>query len=407
MSAGYRVTIAFALLAALAPAQAQEAPSEPPFDAQFESARQHAVNGRRAEAIAEYTALLKRSPGNADVLLGRGRVYTWNDQYELAEADLKAATRASPRYADAWSALGDLYLWSDRPAEAAKAYGRWVALAPGKPEPYLARAKARRKAGDAAGAAEDERAAEARGAKAAVIPVGSLAPDVTVPLAYHWSASLSGSGSWFDPGSDRGDAGLSLRRHWSRGSLAAELLRAYRFGLTGTAAAADAYAGLWPRAYANFRYQKKTDGSLFADESERIELYQGVGHGWEPAVSWDRLTFGDSDTDLYGLALGKYTGDWYLRGRLVHIPSSGTLNFRVLARDYYAGDGDDYVEIAAGTSRSPEDLNQGLAGSSSRSLSLTWVHFWTPRWGFKLGADYGTDTGVTEYGVGASLYSRW
>ena len=85
------------------------------FDAQFQAARNLAISGQREAALAAFGALLQRSPGNADVLLGRGRLYAWMGRWPQAEADLTAVTAASPAYADAWSALGDLYLWSDRP----------------------------------------------------------------------------------------------------------------------------------------------------------------------------------------------------------------------------------------------------------------------------------------------------
>src|SRR5258705_10550018 len=115
------------LLAGTTIAQAQLSP--PSFDQQFQNARALAIAGHREAALSAYTALLQQSPGNADVLLGRGRLYAWMGKWAEAEADLSAATVAAPEYADAWSALGDLYIWSDRPRQAADAYGRWLALA--------------------------------------------------------------------------------------------------------------------------------------------------------------------------------------------------------------------------------------------------------------------------------------
>ena len=61
-------------LAGAAVANAQDNP--PSFDQQFQSARGLAFAGKRDAAVAAYTELLRRSPGNADVLLGRGRFYT-------------------------------------------------------------------------------------------------------------------------------------------------------------------------------------------------------------------------------------------------------------------------------------------------------------------------------------------
>lgn len=228
--------------------------------------------------------------------------------------------------------------------------------------------------------------------------------------AYRWVATVEGHHGDFDPGPDRDDTLLSLRRHFSRGSFALEDLRARQAGLEGTALAADAYAKLWPGAYANLRSQKKTEGDLFPDRSHRVELYQALPGGWEPAVSWDRLTFGGEHTELYGAALGLYVGNFYLRARAVKIPSADANTYRAMARWYYRGDGDTYLEGAAGTGRSAEDLSEGLPATDTKSASAAWVWYFLPRWGMKLSADWSSETGggdLTEQGVGAALYARW
>src|SRR5258708_2835555 len=156
------------LLAGAVVVSAQDSP--PSFDQQFQTARGLAIAGQRDAAIAAYTELLQRSPGNADVLLGRGRVYSWMGRWSEAEADLSAATLAAPNYADAWSALGDLYLRSDRPRRAAETYGRWLALAPAlDPAPLIARGRAFRAPGEFAAARADFQAARARAAGPAQI----------------------------------------------------------------------------------------------------------------------------------------------------------------------------------------------------------------------------------------------
>ena len=134
-----------ALAADVASAQPVEAADPESYDQQMAQARELAISGQRDAAVALYTSLLERSPGNSDVLLGRGRTYAWMKQWPQAEADLVAVTASSPTYADAWSALGDMYLWSDRPAQAAEAYAHWQQLQPENSEPYLARGRALRR----------------------------------------------------------------------------------------------------------------------------------------------------------------------------------------------------------------------------------------------------------------------
>jgi YaiO family outer membrane protein len=419
-----------ALTAAFAASAAEPVPTQAPrakppaaapsrasasFDEQFDAARQLARDGKREEAVAAFTALLARSPNNSDVLLARGRLYAWMDRWDEAEADLTAATRASPRYADAWSALGDMYRWSDRPALAADAYAHWSALVPKDPAPHLARGRALRLAGDAGGArAEFDKARDLGAAPADVekamdtLRPTSLAPDAVAPAGYDWSASLNGSKTWVSAGgfSDYRDYSLSLRRHFDVGSLAVEALRIERFGKDDTAYALDGYFDLWSRAYANARYQIAPDHTLFPETSGRIELYQGVGRGWELAASEDWLHFSSTKVNIYGIAVAKYLGNYYGRLRTTYVDTSGSVGWRLTLRDYYRGDADHYWEIHGGTSRGDNTTRGVTSLQWSQSAGIAWVTFFTPRWGFKVGADYSASD-HTENSVSATLYSRW
>ena len=79
------------------------------YNAKFQVARALSYSGHRDTAIQRYSELLERNPINSDVLLGSGRVFTWESRYQEAEKDLLLATSTAPNYGDAWSALGDLY----------------------------------------------------------------------------------------------------------------------------------------------------------------------------------------------------------------------------------------------------------------------------------------------------------
>jgi len=412
------VTLAPAALAQTGSAAAL--PADASYDQQFAHARELATNGRREEAVALYTAMLAQSPTNTDLLLARGRTNAWMKRWPEAEADLVAVTTAKPGYADAWSALGDTYLWSDRPQQAADAYARWAELDTGDPAPVIALGRAHRAAGDFAAARADFDAARARGADAAQVDdyLASLQPRIAdqedvLPPGYRWALRVGATNTRFDPSSreDWNEYEIALRRKFDRGSLALELLAADRFGNHGNAWALDAYVSLWERAYANVRYQH--GGDLFADNAWRAELFQGVGSGWEISGSYDHLEFDGSDTDMYGVGVGRYWGNFYARYRVLHVPGvgSGSLSHRAQLRYYYAGNADDYFEVYAGNGRSHEIDNSGfgrVVGSSHSSFGANYVNYFAPNWGFKLGVGFANDVdGFDERSVSASLYSRW
>lgn len=402
--------------AAISPCLMAQAAAPDSLATQMVQVRQLATGGQKKLAIERYTALLAEHPGNGDLLLARGRIYAWDGQYAAAESDLRTVVRQSPEYADAWSALGDLYRWSDRPRQAVEAYAHWIALAPREPRAYIARGRAQRDLGQLGAARADFDAAAALGADAAEIDSlrQSLLPRaVELGGAYHWGASLGWNHTGFTGGQQGwNDADLSLRRYFSQGSLALELLRADHFGTRDHALALDGYVPLWSRAYANLRYQQGPSSGVLPRQEWRAEVFQGVGQGWELSASVDHLRFA-SDTQFYGVGVGRYWGNWYARYKLQYVPGvgSGSWSNRLQLRNYYRGDAYDYVELSVSNGRST-DLNRfdTQVINHSAAVSAAWSHYLTPRWGFKASAGYakGSDVaGANERIVSLTLYTLW
>ncbi|MEK8022583.1 MAG: YaiO family outer membrane beta-barrel protein [Candidatus Hydrogenedentota bacterium] len=390
------------------------------FDPKFKLARALSYSKQRDEAIRLYTELLATRPDNSDLLLARGRTYAWQGKWQESEADLTAVTAKSPEYADAWSALGDMYLWSDRPRDAAGAYGRWIAAKPEDPRAYIARAKAWRSAGDLDAARADFEAARLHGASGTEIDgyIASLDQrrqnqDAFIPEEYKWSGSLSyGASDWAPDRGDWYDYSASVRRHFDIGSLAFEYLHAHRFARDDDAFALDGYIDLWPRAYANLRYQYSPDAILFPDDAYRVELWQGVGKGWEPSLSYDHMNFGANGVDMYGAGLGKYLGNWYLRWKTLVIPSTAktSLSHRALARYYYAGNADDYAEVNGGFGTGGEFRRRStiVENTKSSGVGVAIQKYFHPRWGVKIAASYDDDdNSFVERSGSVSLYTRW
>lgn len=400
------------------PSQQLAAPADATlsFDAQYARAREHANTGQPQLALAEYSALLARSPGNADVLLGRGIVLSRLERWDEAEADLKAAAAASPGYADVWSALGNLYRWNDRPAEALAAYDRLVALEPRAPEHYQARARALRAAGRLPEARADLGRARELGADAGAIDDALAAmqprpasPEAAIASGYRWQAGVSSSWTDVGDGPRWNEQTVSVRHYMARGSLGFETLRAHRFERTGHAWALDGYVDLWDGAYANVRYQRAPAARLFPANSGRVELYQSLGRGWELSLSDDVLGF-DSRVNIYGVGLAKYSGNFYVQLRHQNIVSEGSRSSgdRLLGRYYYRGDADSYVELRVNRGRSDDALS--LTGGRTRSGGggIDLVHYFTRDWGGRLGASFSRDGDeARERGVAFSLYRRW
>ncbi|MDN4035866.1 YaiO family outer membrane beta-barrel protein [Massilia sp. YIM B02443] len=376
----------------------QQADAGISFDAAYARAREHANGGQPELALAEYGALLARSPGNADVLLGRGVVFSRLERWPEAEADLTAAARAAPDYPDVWAALADLYRWSGRPEQALAAYDRLIALQPDEPAHRAARAAVQGEKTDDAPLIEPTPAPRA------------ASPDATIAAGYSWLASLSSN--WLDVGDTPrwNEQTLAVRHYMRGGSLAFETLRAHRFERTGHAWALDAYVDLWRGAYANLRYQKAPGARLFPANAGRVDLYQALGRGWELSLSDDVLGF-DGRVNIYGVGLARYVGNFYVQLRHQNIVSEGShaSGDRLLGRWYYRGDADSYAELRINRGRSDDALS--LSGGRTRSGGggIEVQHYFTRDWGARLGASFTREgsAGARERGVSLALYRRW
>lgn len=370
------------------------------FEAAYARAREHANGGQPELALAEYSALLARSPGNADVLLGRGIVYSRLERWDEAEADLTAAARVAPDYADVWSALADLYRWSARPQQALAAYDRLIALQPDQPAHRAARAAVQSGEADAAPVMQET---------PAIAQQRAASPDAAIAAGYSWLANLSSS--WLDVGDTPrwNEQTLSVRHYLRGGSLAFETLRAHRFEQTGHAWALDAYVDLWRGAYANLRYQKAPGARLFPANAGRVELYQALGRGWELSLSDDVLGF-DQRVNIYGVGIARYVGNFYLQLRHQNIVSEGSHGSgeRLLGRYYYLGDADSYVELRVNRGRSDDALSLNGGRTRSGGGGIDVLHYFTRDWGGRVGASLSRDGGAgRERGVTFALYRRW
>lgn len=391
------------------------------YEAKFQLARVLSFHDQRQEAIQLYSELLSTRTANTDLLLARGRTYAWEGQWTESEKDLITVTRLSPDYVDAWSALGDMYYWSDRYEAALTAYNRWIALAPTDYRGYLARARIHRLQNDYSSAHADLELARIHGASATLIEglISSwrrrATTEATRPDRFNWTGSLGYQFSRFTPTRDRwNEFNFTVRRHWDRLSLAGEVLRGHRFGSSDTAVALDTYFDLWPRAYANARVQHSSDAGFYPELAYRLEVFQGAGTGWELSGSYDRLEFTSTNVNMYGVGVGKYTGNWYLRWRTLYIPSTpkSGLSHRMLARYYYSGDADDYIEFNGGFSRGGElrPQSQILEVTHSWTIGFAIQNYFSPRWGVKFTADYSkedTTNPFVERSASLSLLFRW
>lgn len=230
-----------------------------------------------------------------------------------------------------------------------------------------------------------------------------------------WTAEASAGATDAGAAGDWRDGGLALRRRSAAGSIGLEWLWASRFDRTDRAAAIDAWVNFSPRTYANLRYQDALgDGELFPERAWRAEAFHVLDGGWEVSAGYDRLEFASDTLGIAGIGFGRYWGNFYARARVARgsgTASADSTSARAMLRWYYAGNGDEYLEVAGGSGRSADELSQlgGEARFRSDSASVAWLGSLGPDWSLRLGASYADDRGAgrIERGVSAAIQRHW
>jgi YaiO family outer membrane protein len=350
------------------------------YDSLMQSARDAARNGERGRAIELYSRILADKPTDADALLGRGTVYSWEKRWAEAERDLKAVIERSPGYLDAYRALANTYLWSARFDEAEAVTRAWQEKKPGDPETgeMLARIAKSREA-------------------ARVLPwelgVGYAVDDFSQNRNSHRSFSVD------------------LGRRFDWGKLIVRGNAAHRFNRKDEQIELDAYPRLWNRAYAYLNVGFAPTATLYPERAWSAAIYQGFGKGWELSPGYRHMEFGANDIEIYSLGLGKYIGDYYAVVRGFHVPKTGgqsqSLSYMVKR---FLGNEDRSIAFRYGHGNSVEIIEDrgDLVFGRSESAGVEFEWWPTRRWGFRVTGNYRDEKDQpVRRSLGLSLATRW
>ena len=163
----------------------------------------------------------------------------------------------------------------------------------------------------------------------------------------------------------------------------------------------------------NGTYRHSPEHDFLPRHDGRLELFQGFGSGFEGSLNARFMNFDAVDVDIYGLSLGRYWNDWYVRGNLSRSQdtrnSQGTFG-QLTVRNYYRVNNDDYWEGSVGLGK--DQVNVGPTRQSltqtTESFTLLWHRYWTRKWGTELSYRYtGPDRSATRQRVSVLVLRRW
>lgn len=371
--------------------------------------------GHRQQAIEFYSAMLDERPGNADVLLKRGIIYSWEKQYDRAEADLRTVIDNHPTYSDAYQALTDVYRRTDRNKKALETVNRWIHNQPERTDAYLHKARVLADIGQQKQARHAIEQAENQGASQSdVNDVRARLYRPSTPDEFKWSVSLKHSVTTLSRGfSNWQEPEIRVKRSLEKGSIAVGSQRIRRFDNWNTSVYVDIYYDLWENTYGNFRYLTSPQHDFLPRNDILGEVYKSLGDGWEVSAGFRRMEFNNTETDILRGSLSKYTGNWYLSGRVSASENNRNedgFSQKLIVRNYYRGNADDYWEISGGWGESQviTDNDPTSETLDSETLGVQWQRFWTPHWGTKLGFSYrGPEVDANRRKVSFEVEHRW
>jgi YaiO family outer membrane protein len=317
----------------------------------LEEAREMALAGRRAQALALLEKRLAEAPGDDDARTYYGIVLSWEHRYDEARKALEPVLAAHPESVDARLALANVEWWSGRSARALE----------------LLRT----------GLQQDPRNADLRAAHTRV--ARSVRDEVTpwyvrVVQTHEW---LSGSGqAWHE-------YQVEARRSFSSGPVLLRVSRANRFGRHGNQAELDWYPRLAAGTYAYLNAGYSYDAGLYPRRRVGAELFQALPKTTEISGGYRRLGFGNV-VDVYTGSLGKYQGNWWFNGRFYLKPDSvGTSATVLLSTRRYFGSFGDYIGVRVGRGSVPSEIDNitdlailnstAMYGELTKSVNRTWV----------------------------------
>jgi tetratricopeptide (TPR) repeat protein len=105
-------------------------------------------SGDAGKAIADFTRAQRLRPGDPDVYLNRGMVYSADGDFKRGLADLSEAIRLNPKSAEAHNHRGAAYLVLNELDNAIADYSKAIRLDPEDPSGYFDRARVYERMGD-------------------------------------------------------------------------------------------------------------------------------------------------------------------------------------------------------------------------------------------------------------------
>ncbi|MBK8338527.1 MAG: tetratricopeptide repeat protein [Flavobacteriales bacterium] len=157
------VLLGLSLFSAQGQDLAQEISPDKALEETYAKGEQAYQRGSYAEAIADFSDVLKQDPEHMNAYLQRGFCHSLTKQYEKAISDFSAVIARKPDHLWAYTSRGSAYNKLKQYDKAIMDFDQVIGLDPKNEEAFNNRGWARKASGDPSGACKDWRASQRMG----------------------------------------------------------------------------------------------------------------------------------------------------------------------------------------------------------------------------------------------------
>ena len=336
---------------------------------------------KQAEQI--YTDFLKQNPGNNDVRLALGLLYSWTKQYDKARVALTEVIKARPQSKETYIAAINNELWADNYSAALALTLTAAVIIKNDADILIREAKA---------LLYLEKQKEAQQVVDSILvfdPNNSEAQSFLKTLKWNNQKNAIGVNYSYDYFFSIINpwhlASIQYKRKTNIGAVIGRINYAQRFDTSGYQAEIDAYPSLGKKSYAyvNVGYSNK---ALFPTFRMGFDYNRKLPKAFETSLGFRYLNFSGSEVYIFTGHLGKYLGNYWFSLRPFVVPdkkNASISGFFALRR--YFSNAENYIGAQIGYGSSPDDYNLRFTGRSNLRLNeakvkLTYNHLFGIHW---------------------------
>lgn len=203
----------------------------------------------------------------------------------------------------------------------------------------------------------------------------------------------------------------ALRYRGKSASHGLEFFTARRFDRWNSGVAVEESRTVGRGAYVAGRAQFAPGATIMARSDLSIDWYQSVGKGWEIVPSARLMSFPRERVPILGVGLGRYTGLWYVGGRLSRSNRSGEQGVTTTAqvRRYVADASPDFFDATIAYGHDLTVVGPSTVGTlRTSSAALRGQRMISRRVGFSLVVTYDVNAALPDRRGGViTTFVRW